>query len=125
MYNYRDLKIWQVSMDLYIDIHRFTQTFPKFEQYELASHIRKTALSIPSNIAEGSGRKTTKEYMRFLDIANGSLSEFETQLEAAHRLGYIQEIHPYLSKIAQIRSMLAGLRKSLAAKLSEADRGKE
>ncbi|MDY0151122.1 MAG: four helix bundle protein [Candidatus Cloacimonas sp.] len=112
------MKLWQVSMDLYVEVHRDTQTFPKFEQYELAAHIRRTALSIPSNIAEGSGRKTTKDYMRFLDIANGSLSEFETQLEAAKRLGYIQDIQPHLSKIAQIRSMLIGLRKSLAAKLA-------
>lgn len=112
------MAIWQVSMELYVDIHRCTQTFPKFEQYELASHIRKTALSIPSNIAEGSGRKTTREYLRFLDIANGSLSEFETQLEAANRLGYVQDVQPYLSKIAQIRSMLSGLCRSLVAKLS-------
>ncbi|PKN72518.1 MAG: four helix bundle protein [Candidatus Cloacimonetes bacterium HGW-Cloacimonetes-3] len=118
MYNYRDMSLWQVSMELYVDIHRCTQTFPKFEQYELAAHIRKTALSIPSNIAEGSGRKTTKEYLRFLDIANGSLSEFETQLEAANRLGYIQDIMPYISKIAQIRSMLSGLCRSLAAKIN-------
>lgn len=119
MYSYRDMDLWQKSMELYVEIHKCTKDFPKFEQYELASHIRRTALSIPSNIAEGSGRRTTKDYLRFVDIANGSLSEFETQLEAANRLGYLSDIQPYLNRIAQLRSMLSGLVRSLNAKLTQ------
>jgi four helix bundle protein len=117
MYSYRDMKLWQVSIDLYLEIHKCTRTFPTFEQYELAAHLRKTALSIPSNIAEGSGRRTTKEFIRFLDIANGSLSELETQLEIANRLSYLEDNSSFLQKISHLRSMLAGLIRTLTEKI--------
>ncbi|MDD4310291.1 MAG: four helix bundle protein [Candidatus Cloacimonetes bacterium] len=117
MYSYRDMKLWQISIDLYLEIHESSRSFPSFEQYELAAHLRKTALSIPSNIAEGSGRRTTKEFIRFLDIANGSLSEFETQLEIAHRLGYLEDIATYQQKISHIRSMIGGLTRTLITKI--------
>lgn len=121
MYNYRDMQIWKVSMELVTDIYKCTLTFPKEEMYGLAAHLRKTALSIPSNIAEGSGRRSTLEFLRFLDNANGSLSEFETQLEVAYRLDYIVDNLPYLEKIRQIRSMNVGLKRSLSAKLVNKD----
>lgn len=117
MYNYRDMKLWQVSVDLVTDVYRCTQDFPKEEVFGISAHLRKTALSIPSNIAEGAGRSSTKDYLRFLDIANGSLSEFETQLEVAFRLGYLKDNLPFLSKISQIRSMINGLQRSLKQKL--------
>jgi four helix bundle protein len=119
MYSYRDKQLWKTSMQLYVDLHKKTQEFPKFEQYELAAHLRKTALSIPSNISEGAGRKTTKEFLRFLDIANGSLSELETQLEAAHLLGYILDYDIYLKQVSHLRSMIAGLIRSLYSKLEQ------
>ncbi|HNQ43823.1 MAG TPA: four helix bundle protein [Candidatus Cloacimonadota bacterium] len=117
MYCYRDLKVWQVSMEMVLDIYKDSESFPKSELYALTSQIRQCAVSIPSNIAEGSGRNSTKEFIRFLSIANGSLSEFETQLEIAHRLGYLSDTSNYLSRISHIRSMLKGLINSLANKL--------
>ncbi len=122
MYNYRDLQLWKVSMKLYLDIHKASRSFPSFEQYELAKHLRKTALSTPSNISEGAGRKSTKEFIRHLDIAHGSLSEFETQLEAAHLLGYLQDHSEYIKTISHIRSMLVGLMRSLHNKLKESEK---
>lgn len=117
MYCYKDLKVWQVSMEMVLDIYKDSESFPKSELYALTSQIRQCAVSIPSNIAEGSGRSSTKEFIRFLSIANGSLSEFETQLEIAHRLGYLSDTNTYQSKISQLRSMLKGLINSLANKL--------
>ncbi|CAO81554.1 four helix bundle protein [Candidatus Cloacimonas acidaminovorans] len=121
MYNYRDMQVWKVSMQLFVDIHKRTLEFPKFEQYELAAHLRRTALSIPSNISEGAGRKSTLDFLRFLDIANGSLSEFETQLEAAFMLGYLPEYNDYLKRIAHLRSLISGLVRSLTQKIKSAD----
>lgn len=105
-------------MQLYVDIHKRTRKFPGFEQFEMAAHIRRTALSIPSNIAEGAGRKTTKDFLRFIDIANGSLSEIETQLEAACLLGYLPEYDEFLKRIAHLRALLMGLSRSLNKKLN-------
>ncbi len=119
MYNYKDMQLWKTSIQFYVDIHKRTLQFPRFEQFELALHIRKTALSLPSNIAEGAGRKTTRDFLRFLDIANGSLSELETQLEIAHLLGYLPEFQDFLKQVAHIRSMLTGLIHSLTTKLNE------
>jgi four helix bundle protein len=104
-------------MEMVLDIYKDSESFPKSELYALTSQIRQCAVSIPSNIAEGSGRNSTKEFIRFLSIANGSLSEFETQLEIAHRLGYLSDTSNYLSRISHIRSMLKGLINSLANKL--------
>ncbi len=76
-------------MDLVLDIYKLTASFPKTEVYGLASQMQRTAVSIPSNIAEGHGLKQTRAYARHLAIANGSLTELETQLEIANRLGYL------------------------------------
>ncbi len=122
MYNYRELQLWKVRMKLYLDIHKVSRGFPAFEQYELAQHLRKTALSVPSNISEGAGRKSTREFIRHLDIAHGSLSEFETQLEAAHLLGYLQDHSEYIKTISHIRSMLVGLMRTLHNKLIESEK---
>ncbi|HOG26709.1 MAG TPA: four helix bundle protein [Candidatus Cloacimonas sp.] len=122
MYNYKDMQVWQVSMQLCVDIHKRTQEFPQFEQYELAAHLRKTALSIASNISEGAGRKSTMDFIRFLNIANGSLSEFETQLEAAFMLGYLPEFNEYLKRIAHLSSLISGLVRSLNQKIRSMDK---
>ena len=92
MAGYRDLKVWQASMQLAGDIYRLSAQFPKFEVYGLASQIQRSAVSVPSNIAEGHGRNSPKEFYHFLGIAAGSLSELETQLMLAQQFVYLTEI---------------------------------
>jgi len=89
--NYRDLKVWQKSYRLCLDLYRITKKFPKEERYGLTSQIRRAAVSIPSNIAEGYGRKTTADYLRFLYIAYGSICELETQLLLSGDLNYVNQ----------------------------------
>jgi four helix bundle protein len=86
--NYKDLRIWQKGMDIVQDIHNVTESFPKSEFYGLASQMRRCAVSIPSNIAEGFVRQYNKEYKQFLYVAFGSCAELETQLNIAKRLKY-------------------------------------
>jgi four helix bundle protein len=88
---HRDLLIWQKSMILVTEIYRKSQRFPTQEQYGLTSQIRRAAVSIPSNIAEGFGRQSTGDYIRFLNIAVGSLFELQTQIEIAFNLSFIPE----------------------------------
>ena len=88
---HRDLLIWQKSMILVTEIYRKSQRFPTQEQYGLTSQIRRAAVSIPSNIAEGFGRQSTGDYIRFLNIAVGSLFEVQTQIEIAFNLSFITE----------------------------------
>lgn len=111
--SHKDLKVWQESMVLVIAVYKITEDFPKNEIYGLISQIRRATVSIPSNIAEGAGRKGEKEFIRFLFIALGSLSEVETQLEIAFRLNYIKDSEEINKKIFFIRKMLANLIKSL------------
>ena len=120
MNNYRDLKVWQMAMMLTEDIYRATESFPSRETYALANQLQRAAVSIPSNIAEGHARNSTKDYLRFLSISQGSLAEAETQLELAHRLGYIQQtvLLCLLEQTNEIGRMLHGLRSALTAKLS-------
>ncbi len=89
MHNYHELKIWQESRKLVKGIYTLTASFPKEEIYGLTSQIRRAAVSIPSNIAEGTGRSTDKEFQRFLDYAIGSLFELETQIILANDLNFI------------------------------------
>jgi four helix bundle protein len=86
--SYRDLIIWQKSIELLKEVYRFTEVFPKEEWYGLRAHTRKSAISVPSNIAEGFQRKSKKEHLRFLNIALGSLAELETQMIIAGELKY-------------------------------------
>lgn len=118
--NYRDLKVWQMAMKLTEDIYRSTESFPSRETYALASQLQRAAVSIPSNIAEGHARSSTKDYLRFVSISQGSLAEAETQLELAHRLGYIAqaELLCLREQTNEVGRMLHGLRNALAAKLS-------
>lgn len=92
MSTFRDLLIWQKSMILVTDIYQLTNTFPKEEIYGLTSQIRRCAVSIPSNIAEGYGRDGNKDYLKFLNIATASLFEIQTQIEIAFNLKYITEL---------------------------------
>ena len=89
--SYQDLIVWQKAMDLVTEIYRITKNFPKEEIYGLTNQMRRAAISIPSNIAEGHARKSRAEYIRFLSIAQGSRAELETQILIAVRLGYLAD----------------------------------
>lgn len=89
MNSYKDLVVWQKAIDLSIDIYSLTKDFPKEEMYGLVSQIRRSAVSIPSNIAEGQARKYHQQFSHFLSIAQGSLAELETQIIISMRLGYV------------------------------------
>jgi len=116
--NYKELKVWQKSYDLCLEIYRITAKFPKEELYGLTSQIRRSAVSIPSNIAEGYGRKTTLDYIRMLYISYGSVCELETQILLAGDLGLIEKgvLGGLKKDIAEIERMLKALIKSLEGK---------
>jgi four helix bundle protein len=118
--NYRDLNVWQRAYRLCLEIYKATKTFPKDEQYNLTSQIRRAAVSIPSNIAEGYGRKTTPDYIRSLYISYGSICELETQIMIAGDLEYIsREIMVNIQEdIREVERMLKALIKSLESKRS-------
>jgi four helix bundle protein len=113
---YRDLVVWQRAVELAEWIYRETRHFPKEEIYGLTSQMRRAAVSIASNIAEGHGRNSKGEYKQFLGIALGSLAELETQIILAARFGYI-EVHTselILFKCEEVSKMLNGLKKALS-----------
>lgn len=87
----RDLLIWQKAMNLVTNTYQITQKFPKEELFGLTSQIRRSAISLPSNIAEGYGRDSNKEFLRFIKIVIGSLFEFQTQIEIAKNINYLNE----------------------------------
>ena len=87
--SYRDLLVWQDSMELVVTIYRTTSKFPREERYSLVDQLRRAAISLPSNIAEGHGRSRTGDYLRYLSVAVGSLHELETQIQISRRLEYI------------------------------------
>jgi four helix bundle protein len=107
--SYRDLIVWQKSMLLAKDIYLLTQNFPKNEMYGLTSQVRRCAISIPSNIAEGRGRNSDKEFIRFLQIALGSIYELQTQLELAFELNYVSDINNLINSSIEIEKMLNSL----------------
>lgn len=116
--NFKELKVWQKSYQLCLDIYKTTKGFPKEEIYGLTSQIRRSAVSIPSNIAEGYGRKTTPEYIRSLYIAYGSNCELETQILLSGDLGYLNPKVKMgvLDRIGDVERMLKALIKSLENK---------
>ena len=116
LHSYKELDLWKKSMDFVISIYDISSLFPIAEKYGLVSQIRRAAVSIPSNIAEGASRNNTKEFVQFLYIANGSLSEIETQLEIAVRLNYVGEISIQVDHIKQIRKIMKGLINALKEK---------
>ena len=113
--NFTDLKVWQRSMDLVVDLYGLTERYPKSELFVLTAHTRKTAISIPSNIAEGFCRASTLTYIKHLNIALGSEGELFTQLECARRLGFAKDpqIEKYFDDLSQVGKMLRGLVSSL------------
>ena len=116
--SYRELQVWKSSMDFVVEIYKITADFPSSEKYGLISQLRRSSVSIVSNIAEGSCRKNTKEFIYFLYISNGSLSEAETQLQIAQRLGYLESIDSVYQKIIYIRTMLYSLIRRLQSNLN-------
>ena len=116
--SYRELIVWQKSMDVVELVYRATKKFPKEEMYGLTSQIRRAAVSIPSNIAEGQARKSTKEFRNFLSIAQGSKAEVETQVMIAVRLRYLtpQEAQPILNLLEEISRMAASLQNKLSTR---------
>ena len=116
--NYKELKVWQKSYQLCLNVYRATKKFPKEEMYCLTSQIRRSVLSVPSNIAEGYGRKTTPDYIRCLYIAYGSICEMETQMQLAGDLGYImtEDMKIFQGNIEEVERMLKALIKSLENK---------
>jgi four helix bundle protein len=109
--SYKDLIVWQRGMDLVETIYVKTAKLPSAEQWGLVSQMRRAAVSIPSNIAEGYGRQATGEYRHHLSIARGSLLELETQILLCRRLNYLAttEAHPLLTEIDELSRMLASL----------------
>ena len=112
---YRDLLVWQKSMALAKDIYKITTTFPAEEKFGLISQMRRAAVSVPSNIAEGQARNTTGEFVQFISHAEGSLAELDTQLTLAVELNFIstEKAQPGMETIAELRRMLNGLRRSV------------
>jgi len=112
---HRKLVAWQKSMELVQDVYKAVAEFPKYEEYGLSSQMRRAAISIPSNIAEGAARRGSKEFRQFLSIAQGSISELDTQLESAHMMGYIdsETCADLTAKLTGISKMLFGLTKSV------------
>jgi four helix bundle protein len=113
----RDLVVWQKSMALVTDVYQATRSFPREELYGLTGQIRRSAVSVPSNLAEGHGRNSRKELHQFIGHARGSLTELETQIEIAVNLGYLSESTgaDLLARASEIARMLNGLRAWSAA----------
>jgi len=120
MESFRELLVWQAGIKLVREIYLVSVGFPADERFGLTSQIRRAAVSIPSNIAEGWGRGSTKDYLRFLSVAQGSLREVETQLVIAQELGFCssESVIKLEETVSQISRMLLGLRRSLEKRLS-------
>jgi four helix bundle protein len=114
--SYQDLRVWKAAVGVVKEIYQITQKFPQVEAYGLTSQIRRAAISIPSNIAEGQGRNSSKEFKQFLSISLGSLAELETQLIIAKEINYLEvkELRPLLMTLDEIRKMVRGLIDSLS-----------
>lgn len=113
--NYKELVVWQKAFGLCLDIYKATAKFPRAELYGLVSQLRRAAISIPSNIAEGHTRYHTKEFINFISISLGSCSELETQLLLARELNYIEEetAQALIRKLVEVIKMQRGLANSL------------
>jgi four helix bundle protein len=115
--SYREIKVWQKAIELVVDIYSCTRSFPREELYGLAGQLRRAAVSIASNIAEGKGRRTDRELLQFLHHARGSVFEVETQLTIASRLGYMPEAEVLRlgHSASEIARMLNGLIKAITS----------
>ena len=114
--DHKKLDAWVKSINLVTEVYKMTSVFPKNEEYGITSQMRRSAISVSSNIAEGAGRDSKKEYIRFLNISIGSLSELETQMIISKRLEYINDSNIF-NEIVVVRKLLVGLKKYLADKI--------
>src|SRR5215813_6048249 len=116
--HFRELQVWQRGMDLVVSVYRASDCFPKTEIYGLTSQPRRSAVSVPSNIAEGHTRASTKEYLNHISIAQASLAEVETQLEIAERLQYVDAaiVGPLITQSGILGKQLYALRNALVKK---------
>ncbi|MDB5011969.1 MAG: ribosomal protein [Daejeonella sp.] len=114
MHNFKDLRVWQKSMDLTTDIYKLLACFPIDEKFGLISQLKRAAVSVPSNIAEGAGRNSNKEFSHFLSISLGSLFELETQLIISNNLNLINSdsLSEINNKISELQKMIFSLKKS-------------
>ncbi|MEX2306501.1 MAG: four helix bundle protein [Pirellulales bacterium] len=117
--NYRDLAVWQRGMDIALEVYEVTKEFPADERFGLTSQLRRAAVSVPANIAEGHARSSTKDYLRYVAIAIGSLAETATFIELAGRLGYgsLDDLRKIFEMTTEERRMLRALQKSLRRRL--------
>ena len=118
--NFRDLRVWQLGMQLAEEVYQLSREFPRHEVYGLGSQIQRAAVSIPANIAEGHAIGSTKDFARFLGIAQGSLAELETHLMLAERMKYGDpiQIGSILSRCGEEARMLRGLRRSVRSRIN-------
>ena len=112
---HKDLHVWKIAMDLVAEVYSVTSCFPKEELYGLTSQVRRAAISIPSNIAEGAARHSRKEFVQFLHVASGSVAELETHLLLAARLGF-GSTDSVLIRTGEVRKLLLGLLRALKKK---------
>jgi len=119
--SYRELLVWQKAMDLCVEVHGAALLFPKQEVFGLSAQINRAVVSVPSNIAEGQGRRSTPDFIHFLSISRGSLNEVETQLTLAMRYGYLPpaDHDVLLEQCFEIGRMLNGLIDSLERRLAQ------
>jgi four helix bundle protein len=113
--SYEDLEVWQRAMDLVVDCYDLTRSFPQVEQFGPTTQLQRAAVSVPASIAEGQARQHTREFIRYLTIARGSLAELETHVQIAERLGYASGdvVQKMLGRTDQVVRMISGLCKSL------------
>ena len=121
MNNLKELKIWNKAIDLTVEVYKATSTFPSDERFGLTSQTRRAAVSISSNIAEGAGRNSLKEFNNFLGISNGSSFELQTQLIVANKLEMLSEelLNPILSEIDELQKMTYGFQQMLEKKINK------
>jgi four helix bundle protein len=115
MHRYKELEVWKLSVDMVEEIYKITKNFPENEEFGITSQIRRSAISIPSNIAEGAGKNTNGDFCRYLAIASGSCNELETQLIISARLKYLKDKQhdALIFRINRVQNMLYRLQKSL------------
>ena len=118
---YKDFTVWQKSIDLVVEVYKLVQLLPKYETYALSDQMRRAVVSIPSNIAEGQGRNSTVEFIRFLNIARGSCFELDTQLQICLRLEYVaqSDIEESMNLCTEVGKMLSSLIKKLKDSLQK------
>jgi len=119
--SFRELIAWQKAMKLVTDVYKMAEAFPKVEVFGLASQLKRAIVSVPSNIAEGLGRDSTKEFIHHLSISYGSLMEAETQIQIASNLGYISQVEAdrVIDQAAEVGRLVNGLSRSLKRSLSD------